>query len=50
MLVLAMEFSRDAQRAHRATSIKEQTDERAQYAGASGRRSAQRASRHRVGG
>ena len=28
MLVLAMEFSRGAQRAHRTTAIKEQTDDR----------------------
>ena len=37
MLVLAMEFSRGAQRAHRATVINEQTDEGAQYGRASGR-------------
>ena len=52
MLVLAMEFSRGAQRGLRATDIKEQTDERAQRARASGRHGAQRggpASRRRVG-
>ena len=37
MLVLAMEFSRGAQRAHRATIIKEQTDEGVRCARASGR-------------
>jgi hypothetical protein len=37
MLVLAMEFSRGAQRGLRATDIKEQTDERARCARASGR-------------
>jgi hypothetical protein len=50
MLVLAMEFSRGAQRAHRTTVINEQTDEGAQYARASGRHSAHRAGRRRVGG
>ena len=50
MLVLAMEFSRGAQRAHRATIIKEQTDERAQYARASGRQFTLRVRRRRVGG
>jgi len=50
MLVLAMEFSRGAQRALRATNIKEQTDERARCARASGRRCATGAGRHRVGG
>ena len=52
MLVLAMEFSRGAQRAHRASIIKEQTDERAQCARASGRQSTRMggpASRRRVG-
>jgi len=52
MLVLAMEFSRGAQRGHRVTDIKEQTDERTQYARASGRHTAQwapSASRRRVG-
>jgi hypothetical protein len=42
MLVLAMEFSRGAQRGHRASIIKEQTDERVRYARASGRRSTQK--------
>ena len=37
MLVLAMEFSRGAQRGHRASIIKEQTDERVRCARASGR-------------
>ena len=50
MLVLAMEFSRGAQRGHRATIIKEQTDERVRCARASGRRFTQRVSRRRVGG
>ena len=39
MLVLAMEFSRCAQRPHRATDIKVQTDEWVRYGRASGRSS-----------
>jgi hypothetical protein len=50
MLVLAMEFSRGAQRGLRATDIKEQTDERTGGARASGRLSATGAGRHRFGG
>jgi hypothetical protein len=42
MLVLAMEFSRCAQRARRATIIKEQTDERVQRTRARGRPKPQR--------
>jgi len=52
MLVLAMEFSRGAQRAHRATGIKEQTDAGVRQARARGRqttRSDGPASRRRVG-
>ena len=37
MLVLAMEFSRGAQRPHRAATSQVQTGERAQYGRASGR-------------
>jgi hypothetical protein len=50
MLVLAMEFSRGAQRGHGAALIYIQTDERARCARASGRHCAQRAGRRRVGG
>ena len=50
MLVLAMEFSRGAQRGLRATDIKEQPDERARGARASGRDGATGAGRLRVGG
>ena len=51
MLVLAMEFSRGAQRVHRTTAIKEQTDERVRSARASGRRfTSKKMSRRRVGG
>jgi len=50
MLVLAMEFSRGAQRVLRATDIKEQTDERVRCARASGRHCATGAGRHRVEG
>jgi hypothetical protein len=50
MLVLAMEFSRDAQRARRATGIKEQTDAGVRRTRARGRRPPQVVGRRRVGG
>ena len=50
MLVLAMEFSRGAQRGHRASIIKEQTDDRVQWARARGRDCTRWVSRRRVGG
>ncbi len=51
MLVLAMEFSRDAQRAHRAAVIKEQTDERVRCGRARGRQATPTGvGRRRVGG
>jgi hypothetical protein len=50
MLVLAMEFSRDAQRAHRIPGIKEQTDARVRWARARGRPVTRWVGRRRVGG
>jgi hypothetical protein len=50
MLVLAMEFSRDAQRARRTSGINEQTDARVRWARARGRTSPRWVRRRRVGG
>ena len=50
MLVLAMEFSRGAQRKHRAAHIKEQTDVQARCPRASGRTHLTEGARRRVGG
>ena len=50
MLVLAMEFSRGAQRVLGATGVKEQTDAGVRNARASGRPPPRGQGRHRFGG